>query len=173
MQIAEAKFENQFLCLKIKPEESYKFLRQYEKSSAKDYDIVQARHKRSNNANAMAWGLLSKIAARVATPVEDVYRYEIQSIPGLTTVLSIKPEALKAFERAFVADHIGRSVKIIGESEHGVDILCRYGSSDFDTKQMTQFIDLIIADCKAIGIEIPDDDRVRTLLERWDEQCRQ
>ena len=165
MRISEAKFENGWLSLKTEPTESFKWLKEFKPN---DYEIVKARKRRSNNANSMAWALITQIAKRVATSPEDVYRYEIQGIPGQTVLLSIKPEALKAFERSFAAEHIGRQVKVIGEHQGTLDILCRYGSSDFDTAQMSQFIDSIIQDCKAIGIEIPDDDRVRSLLEAWE-----
>lgn len=170
MQIAEAKFENGWLCLKVQPSDSFKFIKDFKPA---DYDILKAKKKRRLNANSMAWALITQIAKRVATSPEDVYRYEIAEIPGQTTGLTLKREAYVAFRRAFIGDHIGRDVKVIGEHGDQVDVICRYGSSDYDTAQMSQFIDAIIQDCKAIGIEIPDDARIASLLERWDEQCRQ
>ena len=170
MQIADVMFENGWLCLKVQPAESYKFIKSFKQGN---YEIVKAKKKRSLNANSMAWALITQIAKRVACSPEDVYRYEIAEIPGQTTGLSLRKEAYVAFKRAFIGDHIGREVKVIGEHGDMLDVLCRYGSSDYDTAQMSQFIDAIIQDCKAIGIEIPDDARIASLLERWDEQCRQ
>ena len=42
-----------------------------------------------------------------------------------------------------------------------------YGSSVFDSKEMSRFIDNLIAEAKALGIETMPPDKLNALLEAW------
>jgi hypothetical protein len=42
-----------------------------------------------------------------------------------------------------------------------------YGSSVYDTKQMSQLIDCIVQDCKTVGIETMTPQELAALNERW------
>ena len=42
-----------------------------------------------------------------------------------------------------------------------------YGSSTFDTKQMSRLIDNIVQDCKAVGIETLTPQQLDALKEGW------
>jgi len=47
------------------------------------------------------------------------------------------------------------------------NVRCLYGSSDFDKEQMARLIDLIVQDCKDIGIETMSERERSLLIERW------
>lgn len=83
-------------------------------------------------------------------------------------MLTIKKEAVNSFRRAFVADHIGRDVEVIGEHGATADILVTYGSSDYDTRQMSQLIDSITQDCRTLGISTLEDFRVNEIIKEWE-----
>jgi hypothetical protein len=44
-----------------------------------------------------------------------------------------------------------------------------YGSSAFDTKQMSRLIDSIVEDCRAVGIETRPAEEIESLLNQWRE----
>ena len=44
-----------------------------------------------------------------------------------------------------------------------------YGSSTYDSKQMTRLLDLIIQDCKAVGIPTETPNQIAEMLARWKE----
>ena len=47
------------------------------------------------------------------------------------------------------------------------NLRCYYGSSTYDTKQMSQLIDNLVQDCKALGIETLTPDKLALLTEEW------
>ena len=49
-----------------------------------------------------------------------------------------------------------------------VNVILYYGSSTYDTAQMSRLIELIIQDCKALDIETATPAELSLLLERWD-----
>jgi hypothetical protein len=49
-----------------------------------------------------------------------------------------------------------------------VNVNLYYGSSVFDTMQMSALIDSIVQDCKAVGIKTLDDMEIDKLIEAWE-----
>lgn len=133
-----------------------------------DYDIVPHKEKRSLNANAYSWALVDKIAAVLRISPIEVYRNAIENTGGLTaSTISIKAEAAAAFIKSWEAGHIGRQCREIYNSDGWVTLMCIYGSSDFDRGQMSRFIDTLIQDAKALGIETMEQGRLESLLNSW------
>ena len=48
-----------------------------------------------------------------------------------------------------------------------MNVTLYYGSSTYDTKQMSRLIDNIVQDCQAVGIETLTPDKLALLLEEW------
>ena len=44
-----------------------------------------------------------------------------------------------------------------------------YGSSTYDTRQMSQLIDNLVQDCKALDIETLTPEKLSLLMEEWNE----
>lgn len=47
------------------------------------------------------------------------------------------------------------------------NVISYFGSSDYDTKQMSRLIDLIVQDCKAQGIETLSEEKLAAMNEEW------
>lgn len=45
--------------------------------------------------------------------------------------------------------------------------MCYYGSSTYDTRQMSQLIDSLVQDCKALDIETMAPDKLAAMMEAW------
>lgn len=135
-----------------------------------EYEIKRTVKRRSLSANAYAWSLIGQIARKMSIPEEEVYRHCIENIAGHTESMTIAKKALSAFRRAFVDDHIGRKVEKIGEDDYTgtVDILVTYGSSDYDSRQMSELIDSIVQECKALEIPTLEDERIAKIIEDWE-----
>lgn len=166
MNITDAKFEGGWLMLKAVPRDVIRFLRDFK---AGDYEVKRARKKRSLDANAFAWALINEIAGEMREKPVDIYRRAVLDIGGTTADLLADTDTVEAFIKAFVGDHIGRQVRTEPSPFPGkVVIHATYGSSDYDTKQMSQLIDNLLQDAHILGIETPEDERIRTLIEEWD-----
>jgi hypothetical protein len=45
-----------------------------------------------------------------------------------------------------------------------------YGSSTYNTRQMSRLIDSVVEDCKAVGVETLSPDRLESMKEDWNAQ---
>lgn len=168
MEIAEARFEGGWLMLKATPRDAIKFIHGFK---AGTHELKKTRKKRSLDANGLAWALIHEIAAEIRDTPENVYRAAVQNIGGVSEVIAIKEEAVESFTRLFIGDHIGRQVRRMPSSTRGyVTLVCTYGSSDYDTHQISLLIENLKQDAHALGIQTPDDERINSLLEEWDAQ---
>ncbi len=136
-----------------------------------ELEMKEHRKKRSKDANAKAWALLSDLAAVLKIPSKEIYRGYIRDIGDVYEIVPVRTEHIKDWERIWCSGHIGRSIEDMGECRTfpGYHNIKSYiGSSDYDTKQMARLLDLIIQDCKQLGIETLSEREKSLLLEDWD-----
>ena len=134
-----------------------------------DIEVKEHRKKRSLDANAYAWVLINKIAdALRITPIE-IYRQAIQYISGNSEIIPIKQEAVEQFKQAWSHNGIGWITRDMGKSKIPgyMNLMVYYGSSVYDTKQMSELIDHLVQDCRALDIEIKSDEEIKSLMEAW------
>lgn len=124
-----------------------------ENSKDKQYEIKEHKERRSKNQNALLWELLMQLQNKLHIPKEEIYRHYIKEI-GDYEVVPIKEEAVSKFISAWQKNGIGWVCDIDTSKLKGyTNVICYYGSSTFNTVQMTRLIDMIIEDCKIQGIE--------------------
>lgn len=123
-------------------------------------DIKEYRENRSSDANAYAWVLFGELAPKLSTeeaPIspEDIYRRLIRDVGGNYEVTPIRNEALERWMSIWTAKGVGWVCEEIGPSkiEGYTNVRNFYGSSVYDTAQMSRLIDLTIQECKQQGIE--------------------
>lgn len=133
-----------------------------------EYDITPARKKRSLNANAYAWRLINDIALAVREKPETVYREALKNVPNICEVLCVQDKAVDSMIRLWTRDHVGRRVEREESKLPGcTNLYIYYGSSDFDTRQMSMLIDNLVQDAQALGIETRPEEEIKSLLEAW------
>ena len=117
-------------------------------------EIKNASNRRTNNQNAFAWKLIDEIAAASHTKISDVYRNAIREIGGVSTMVGMKDDAIPVFRESWEKGHLGRQIEIIpGSTKPGwSNVKIFFGSSEFDTEQMSRMIDNLIQDAEALGI---------------------
>jgi hypothetical protein len=161
------------LHLKCDPREGIRA--SYEVEAGKDYDIVLRKEKRSLNANAYAWQLIHKIAAELSKPPNapvqpiEVYRRAIEETPDKDAeFICIKDTAAPAFIQSWENGHLGRMCEQFPSDTPGFTVIrIIYGSSDYDREQMSQLINVLVEDAKALGIETKNPEDVKSLLSQW------
>lgn len=166
MQISEAKLENGWLCLKTQPPDALKWLVKFKPGN---YEITQARKKRSIDANSFCWVMLDKLSAALQTPKEELYRRYIREIGGVSDIVCVQNKALDKFRKEWESKGIGWQTETIPvKSEGCTGVVVYYGSSAFNTQQMSRLIDSIVTDCQSIGIETKPQEEIDSLMEAWD-----
>lgn len=168
----EVKMEGGWLMVKPVYEDRGKAMGIVRKHKDKLYDIEVKEHreKRSLDANAMAWKLLGELSAVMRVPSEEIYRDYIRDVGGNYEIVPVKEDHIKDWDRIWCAGHYGRSTVDMGECRTipGYHNIKSYiGSSDYDVSQMSRLLELIIQDCKQVGIETLSERERSLLLDEW------
>lgn len=131
-----------------------------------DLEVKEHRKKRSLDANAYAWVLINKIADALRITPKEIYRQAIQDIAGNHEIIPIKEEAAEKFKQVWEAQGLGWPCVDMGNSKISGyrNIKAFYGSSTYDTRQMSVLIDHLVQDCKALGIETLTPEKLAVLM---------
>lgn len=137
----------------------------------KEYDLLirKRSQKRSIDANAYAWKLISLLSAEVGlTPIE-VYQQQILNMYTYRDVL-VKNDDVQKEINDWKKQGVGWLCEIVGPSrEHKNYTWVRKfkGSSSFSSEEMSRFIDNIIFEAKEFGIQTEPPYKVKELKEKW------
>ena len=131
--------------------------------------IKECRKKRSLDANAYAWVLMNKLADKLNMGVRDLYRHYIPDIPENSQVVCVPTEAVEKLQSGWEHNGIGWCSDTLKSKLPGcTNVILYYGSSTFDQKQMGVLLDLIIEDCKQVGVEYLTPGELERLKGEWD-----
>lgn len=125
------------------------------------------RKPRSNDANGYMWVLCSAIAEAIQSTKEDVYRSTIRDYGQFETITLPSERAqtfVNGWGRSDNKEHIGWFCDIIDNFDGTSTVLCYYGSSSYDTKQMHIILDALIQECDDLGLDVQISDSVKGLL---------
>lgn len=127
--------------------------------------LKQYREKRSLNANAYLWVLLQKIAEATNIDKETVYLQMLQRYSRVFTHVICKPNSVDKFTQQW------RTVINLGEvtvnGTKGIQLQCYFGSSTYDSKEMSVLINGVVDECKALGIETATPQELSLMCEEW------
>ena len=113
----------------------------------------KVKKKRSLDANAYCWKLVDSLAEVLHESPKEVYREAIRDIGGVSDILCIKNEAVETFVTNWESRGVGWQTETFPSKIEGcTNVRVFYGSSTYDTKQMSTLIDRLIEECKAQGI---------------------
>ena len=170
----EVKMEGGWLMVKPVYEDRGKAMGIVRKHKDKLYNLVVKEHqkKRSLDANAYAWVLINKLAEVMRISPTEVYRQAIQDISGNSEIIPIKDEAVDQFKTAWSHNGIGWICRDMGKSKlPGYrNLMVYYGSSVYNTKQMSDLIESLVQDCKALDIETMTPEKLALLMDQWEEK---
>lgn len=144
-----------WLMLRTEARNAQKFCDDMKPGRVYDAELKEHREKRSLDANAYAWVLLGKLAAKLNIPKEEVYRQIIRDVGDNYEILPIRDEAVDKWISAWEEKGIGWCCDVLGKSKLGgyTNVIAYYGSSTYDSKQMSNFISLIVQECEEQDIE--------------------
>ena len=115
-------------------------------------EIKEYKKPRTNQQNALMWEMIDKLAKEHRTTSEEIYDKALKDYG----VISKEPAGilkngehhdrmLKQFEHYVIRE---------GQNPNLDYVYMVFGSSTYDTKEMTVLIDGIISDCKEAGIDV-------------------
>lgn len=140
----------------------------------KKYEVIidTEKRRRSNDANAYYWQLVGKLSEKLNIPPTDIYRHHIMDIGGNYEIVPIRDDAVDAWTNAWQSKGMGWLCVIVGDSKIDgfTNIACFFGSSTYDTRQMSRLINLCVQDCKDQGIETMSPAELESLMVEYGKQ---
>lgn len=126
--------------------------------------IDHYRKKRSLNSNSYAWALITQIADKLRADKEEIY-FQMLKRYGPSSVVSVVEEAAEVFKKSVkYCEEFGQSVL---NGKNFVHIKVYMGSSEFDTKQMSIFIDGIVSEATELKIPTMTPSEIEKLKSSW------
>ena len=146
------------------------FAQEYEELKDNDVsvEIKKFFKKRSLDASAYAWTIIDKIAEKTGERKKDVYRHAIREIGGVSTIICVRDIAADSLCRGWEEHGTGWMTEKTKSKIPGcTNVTLWYGSSVYDTKQMSALIDSLIQDAEALGIPTITEKEKEQLIGRW------
>ena len=142
-----------------------------EQTKDKEFELKEYTEKRSLNANAYCWVLCDKIAKELskdgtATTKEIVYKDAITQIGSFEPMI-IEEKAFENFERIWSRQGLGFIVQEVSRKDKCIRVNCYYGSSTYNTKEMSLLINLLVELAESLNIETKSENEINSLLEKW------
>ena len=143
-----------------------------DKETIYDVSIKKHRNKRSRDANGYCWVLCKKIADVIGNTKEDVYRTSIKQV-GSFEVIPVKNEAVDKFMSAWQSKGIGWVSEVLSESKINgyTNIIAYYGSSTYDSRDMSILIDNLVYQAKELNIDVMTEEEIANLKSLWRTEC--
>lgn len=130
--------------------------------------VGKFRERRSLDANAYCWTLIGKIAEKTNVSNSEIYRAAIKEIGGNCDVVCVKTEAVEALCNGWTRNGLGWQTDTMPSKIEGcTNVVLYYGSSSYDTAQMSRLINIIVQDCLDLGIETRSPEEIESLLRAW------
>ena len=162
--------ESAWLMLSVNRNDATAFCAEMEDGKVYEADLKEHRKKRSLDANAYAWVLMGKLANKVGLPKEEVYREFVKDVGDNYEILPIRNDAVDKWITNWQTKGIGWVCDILGESKLDgyTNVVTYYGSSTYDSLQMSKLINLIVDECKQQGIETMTSAELALLMDGWE-----
>lgn len=126
---------------------------------------VKYKQKRSLDSNAYAWVLMQKIAEAVNSDKWSIYLECLKKYSRAFSHVIVKPEAVEKMKELYRTCVDLGEISVNGITGHQLQVY--YGSSTFNTKEMSVFIDGIVSECKELGIETLTSEELERMKAAW------
>lgn len=134
-----------------------------DKDTVYDVKIDKHREKRSLNANAYLWKLVTEIGNILNKSKEEVYLQMLIDY-GQSEMVSILSEIdVKGYFKYYKL----AGTSILNDKEFNHYKIYK-GSSEYDTKEMSILLNGVVQEAKNLGIKTKDDIELERLVEKWE-----
>lgn len=116
--------------------------------------IKPYRRKRSLDANALFWATVSDVSEVIGVSPRDIYRSMVRDVGGNFEILPIKDERISIWIENWESKGIGWVCEVMQPCRQKgyTYVIAYYGSSTYDTEQMSRLIDLALQEARQQGI---------------------
>lgn len=130
-------------------------LAEIDKGKEYKIELTEVKSKRSLIQNKYMWALIHDIAIHEGMDPDEVYCQIIKQAGIKTEFIETVPEAVERLKRAFRVV-VERDRRTSPKGVETVVVQCYYGSSLFDTKEMSDFIDRMLDYAANVGLDLSE-----------------
>lgn len=134
-----------------------------------DAKIKPVRQKRrSLDANSFFWALADKLGRKIGLTKVEIYRELILDV-GVFEDICIVDSGVEDFCKKYESRGIGWIAEVQPDCKiKGCKkVRCFYGSSEYDTQQMSRLIDALVYECKLQGVPTDTPDEIERIKATW------
>ena len=130
--------------------------------------VKEYRKKRSLDANALLWVMCDQIAQKIEASKEEVYKRFIIDY-GVFEIIPLKAEVVESFKDKWQKNGLGwfcedmEGCKIDGYKR----VMVYFGSSSYDTKEMSRVLNQVIIEAQGLGIPTMTDAEIESLCKAY------
>lgn len=141
-------------------------LRLLDSLKAGEYTVLikKYRQKRSTDANSYFWCLVGKMAEILKTDNDSVYLKLLERY-GVFTFVVVKPEIAERVKSEWRLTKEHGEVTINGKK--GIQIQCFFGSSKYNTAEMSRLIEGTVSEAKELGIDTRTPEEIALMTSEW------
>ena len=144
------------------------FLYKLDKNTVYDLKIDKHRNKRSLDANNYAWHLINEIANALRMSKEEVYLRMLKDYGQreyVSMLANVNPSRIsKYYEEQGTFKHNNNTFK---------SYMFYIGTSQYDSREMSVFIDGLVQEARQLGIETLEDLEIQELIKEMEKNVRQ
>lgn len=126
--------------------------------------------KRSLDANSYCWLMCKKIADELSkesiVTKEEIYKDAILQV-GTFEPFIVQEKTYDKFKRIWEKQGLGFLVQEVSKKDKCIKVNCYYGSSTYDSKEMSLLINLLVDLAKSLNIETKPQQEIDSLLNEW------
>lgn len=142
-----------------------------EQARDKQFELKEYKKKRSLDSNAYCWVLCDKIAKELSKDgtiitKEKIYQDGILQI-GTFESMIVEEKAFENFKRIWQKQGLGFLVQEVSRKDKCVKVHCYYGSSTYNSKEMSLLINLLVELAESLDIETKSKSEIDSLLRSW------
>lgn len=131
--------------------------------------LKKQKTKRTINANSYCWELCKQIAEKAGISSMDVYREAVREY-GVYEDYIVEEKKIKEITDAWESFGIGWITdRVDFADKEKVIIRCYFGTSAYDSLQMTKIINYLVNEANDLGITILSERKRKELLKEWKE----
>ena len=133
-----------------------------------DVTVKKHREKRSLDANAYFWVLVDRLAEKTQISKTDIYRRYIREIGGNHEMVCVIDSAVEKLRNGWEHNGLGWQTDTMPSRVLGcTNVILYYGSSTYNTRQMSHLIDMAVQDCQEQNIETLSPEKLAGMMEEW------
>jgi len=139
---------------------------------SKKYEVKDYKPKRSLNANSYCWVLCDNIAKELSkdgtiTTKEVVYQDSILQI-GTFEPMIWEEKNFEKCKEIWQKQGLGFLVQEVARRNKCVKVHCYYGSSTYDSKEMSLLIQSLVELAESLNLETKSKAEIDSLLRSWE-----